>query len=662
MSILRFPLFLCLVVLGADASAQSTNSETAGKYVDLAKKLPSHPRFLLDEMGKSAEFESGTQGQLRLKNGEIIDADGTIITLPNNIIIKPFPDTAGAYLIERQTNGRSVFGLARFIAGNLVLGQAFDHPLVPGALLALNSGVVGLYAVSSNGVTYVDPIVAKIVNGRLEMASTNSPTMLSQEWHKLGFAVHPTTGEQGIALFQPVAEPKLLLVFENSDPIEIAAERGVELFGADGGKLLAGYYQKDCISAPGTPAGLCTPFVYELSFREVGPKISLADFDSARLIARPVPGWTFGANHRIYEPSDFAIAGNRMYVISYRGMTQSLIYYQLDEPESYHVVLQPRQGSNLEIQQINGDPGAPNLVVKRSSLFEDTEIFSVGFDGLPKTLAKTPNLPEGTAIRLSVATFDKNVSQGIPPFVILGNASTIQQNYCRSGLALVEIYGGLRRPLRARNPLGLLPDLFSKDGVLVLASIPGSGGFGIPWSTLGAFENSLNQVRSARDIVQLLRNTGCNRITVTGFSHGGVVALNSLILYPDVVNNIIIGGTPLDLRKEFEAGNRTIAPFLPRGLDSFSSGVEDGVFASVSPKELALAARDLSGTSITIFAGENDNLAKTYFDAETIDILRSKGADVLVIERPGIGHAKYVSETDWVEYHSIVGTAVRSSR
>lgn len=644
-------------------STISVANDSTEKYINISEQISSFPLTLFDDNGNVVNVQIDSKGNIALFSKAKANSISVSQSLPKSTIFKPFEGRPGIYLIEYPLEGRPVFRLATLSQETLKLGMLNDHPLVPGSLLTLPNGGVGLYAQASNGTTYTHTSIAKIIEDDLQRVASSPPQILDGNWNKLGPVVHPDSQEVGFAFFMPSEGSKIKLLFPRSAEVEIIVEPGVEIFAAGNNSLLLGYFDSDCVSASGFPSGLCTPVMKRLAIPSSDMRIGLSEMAQLDGVAEPTPGWTFGSNHRIYEPSDFRIVGDRVYVSSYRGMVQSLIYYSLNKENSYTVVMQPEEGIDLSFLQVTGSEYSPKLLLKRTSLLGETSVLEVDGEGGVKTILAGA-VPESLLdLKLAVRTFDRNVSQGIPPFVIVGKFEVLNGNFCRSGRAVVEVYGGSKRPLRAESPLGLVPDLLSQDGVYVMASIPGSGGYGIPWSRLGVFGNSDNQAKSVRDIVQLLRNTGCKDIVVTGFSHGGTVAINAALQYPKTVNSVVIGGAALDLESEYAMNNTAISAFFPIDAQSLERSNQiseslENAWNTVSPVRLAKAADDLTGSNFTIMYGRDDKTFSSYTPDSLIDDIRSKGGRVTVFAREDVGHTKYANAKQWAEYYSILGSAI----
>lgn len=644
-------------------SSNSMASSSSENYIGLFEQIPSLPLILFDVSGETVNVQIDELGNIALSDRPIVSSMSGSRALPGSTIFKPFEGRPGVYLLEYILEGKPVYRLATLSEESLNLGSVNDHPLVQGSLLTLPNGVVGLYAQASNGTTYIHTSIANIVGDDLHRVATSPPQILPGNWEKLGPVVHPNGQEVGFAFFMPSEGSRIKLLFPRSTDVEITVEPGIQIFAAGDDSLVLGYFDSDCVSASGFPSGLCTPVLKRSAIPSRDMRIGLSDMAKLDDVAEPTPGWTFGSNHRVYEPSDFRIVGNRVYVISYRGMVQSLIYYSLDEEKSYTVVIQPEEGIDLSFLQVAGSKDTPMLLLRRTSLLGETSVLEVDKEGGVRTILAGAVPKSFLDLNLAVKTFDRNVSQGIPPFVIVGKSEVLSGDFCRSGRAVVEVYGGSKRPMRAESPLGLVPDLLSNDGIYVMASIPGSGGYGVPWSRLGVFGNSGNQTKSVRDIVQLLRNTGCKDVVVTGFSHGGTVAVNAALQYPATVDSVVIGSAALDLEREYEKNNQAISAFLPIGTDSVESASQlsqnlEHVWNSLSPVRLARTAGNLTGSHFTIMYGLDDRTFSTYAPDSLVDDIRSKGGRVDVFAREGVGHTKFANAQQWAEYYSILGSAI----
>jgi pimeloyl-ACP methyl ester carboxylesterase len=456
-----------------------------------------------------------------------------------------------------------------------------------------------------------------------------------------------------------------VIAFPSEPNISIHLSKGTRIFAAGQKHLIVGFFNPDCPAKDGLPEGTCTPFLFDVPVPERDLSLTSETMSQYRMVSASRAGWTSGALHKIDERSDFRVVGDRLYTVSYQGMNQAIGYFSLSNPGVSKTIISPEQGTDLAFSIIGGEAGAEHLFIERRHLIEPVRFHLIGPDDSSKLVYAAEQSPALAAAGLGYKTFPARPDALLSPMVILGRQETIAKDVCAGGIALVEVYGGPGVAMRPSNPVGLIPDLFEKNGIHVIVSLPGSGGYGLPWVELGSFGNSANQTLSLRQTLRVLKNNGCDKIMLTGFSHGGVVSLNTALRYPDLVDSVVIGGAPLDLEREYASNNRSIGAFLPVEADlspetTSPARLQDAIWNEVSPKRLVEAASNLSGLSVTIIVGALDNRASTYSPEDLLTVMRSKGASVELVVRPEVGHYRYVSRAQWAEYHSILGAALRN--
>ncbi|MEO0642683.1 MAG: alpha/beta fold hydrolase [Pseudomonadota bacterium] len=635
------------------------------EYIALSRQLPTLPPILLDRSSQPNQLRAVNGASLELKNGSIVDESGQKTALPANTRFQAFEDIPGAYLVEHISDGAPVYRLGNLVSRKLVLGEIILNRVGP--LITLPRGRVGMLRSNRQGPSILILNVAQISSGSLKPTQNLKQQPLpSRELYRLGNVIHPKTSEVGLAFLTLGSNKDVLVFYEKKGPVRLTLQEEIQAFAAGNSTLVLGLIPSDCDAGPGLPRGLCTPVLFRSDVPTQDGSIDRLELSRLSRLTSSRPGWTFGANERTSGRQDIKIIGDRAYVIMYQGMTQSLGYFSLSQPGKGKTVIPPKEAVDLNFMQASLSDEVHSLILRQRHATEPTSFLVVGDDGQVDQAFQAADQPAKRALDLAAKTIRGSEENLVGPMVLVAKRANLENEYCKGGRALLEIYGGYRRPVRPKNPLGLVPELLSSDGVYVQEAIPGSGSFGLGWAELGAFQNASNQTISVRNTVQFLRESGCDKVTVTGFSHGGVVALNALLSHPDVVKNIFIGGAPLDLESEYRNGLRNVASFLPKGAAHFSSNgdaeaLSAAAFADVSPKELAKRADDLSGTRVFILVGDQDTLAKSYADESAISEMRQKGATVEIVQRKGVGHTSYGSIAQWVEYHWLLGKAIAAS-
>lgn len=651
-------ILLTLALGGAVADASELQADEA--YLALAREIPSQPVVLVDSSGQPHLLSLGTDGLVRFSGRVVASSTGATVALPNDVVFQAFPDRSDTFLIEHMDGRSPVYRLGKLVNGELVVSDHNVSKGPPGTLVAMPGGQVARYARLSGNRSVATFNVATMIDDELHPGPEDEVVQLPGELIRLGIVRHPVTREPGLALLEIGRVNVVHLVFAGSGEVKIDVVDGLHVFAAGQDSLIAGFFQNNCKSPAGLPEGMCTPYLIKLPIPERSGALSKQDVVTAPRLAGPKTGWTFGANDRGSEPEDMLVVGDRVYVISYQGMTQALGYFLLSQPGTGKTILAPEEAVNIGFNQIVGSADHPGLIVSKRKITQPTEYVLITDDDAVKPVARGTISQRFAQQGLATKTFGAKPDMLISPMVMVGNEAILNSSPCKNGRAVVEVYGGYKTPMRPTNLLGLFPSLFEKGGVFVQVSIPGSGGYGLPWAELGAFSNAPNQIEALARTVQVLRKSGCNNVTVTGFSHGGIVALNTLLKYPDVVDSVIIGGVPLDLEAEYRARNPRVSVLLPRDAtaDQASDAEEWPTFANVSPKALANTAGDLSRTSITLLVGKNDTLATTYLDQSVLDLLAAKGTRLKLIARDGVGHTRYASIAEWAEYFAILESAL----
>jgi pimeloyl-ACP methyl ester carboxylesterase len=663
----RFGAWLAMIFI-ADASLanarQMDRSSDPEVYQSLSRELPSLPLPLLSKEGNPLLLENAEDGTLTFQGGAILDTDGRVAVLPDHARFKPLDGRAGQYLVEHAELGRPVLRLAQLQDAKLILGPTMANPYQPGSLTPLPDGSVASIVGGDRSATSVTFNAFLNDNGNLEVGIRSVIKRIPIGYLALGAVKHPRTEEAGYAFSD---QSSVMLAFPSEPDIKIALDKGVRVFAAGEGQLIVGFFNPECPAKNGLPQGTCTPFLFNVPLPERNLSLSVESLSQYTMVATSRSGWTFGALHKVDERSDFRLVGDRLYTIMYQGMNQSFGYFSLSKPGVSKTIIPPAQGSDLSFSLIAGDAGDERLFVERRHLVEPVKFHLVASDDTVDLVYEAAESPTVAAADLGFKAYPARADSLLSPMIILGRRDTIDTDVCAGGLALVEVYGGPGVAMRPSNPVGLIPGLFEKNGIHVIVSLPGSGGYGLPWIELGSFENSANQILSLSQTLRVLENNGCGRIVLTGFSHGGVVSLNTAVRYPDLVDAVVIGGAPLDLEREYAGRNPSIAAFLPNNaMVSPSDGslpmLSDAVWEGISPRRSVEAASDLSGLAVTIFAGAQDNRASTYTSDEIITAMRSKGAEVEIVMRPRVGHQRFANRDQWAEYHSILGTALSEDR
>ncbi|MEM1197010.1 MAG: hypothetical protein AAGH57_12960 [Pseudomonadota bacterium] len=656
--------FVAVFTVPVDAQP-AKDQEDIETYLNLSEELNSLPIPLLSDSGDAHFLVRVALGSLALLEGAIVNEDGAPEPLPGHAIMKPIAGQGGYYLIEHAQDGQAVARLAHLQSDKLVLANALPNPFRPGSLTSLPDGTIASFDGGKGGDVTIHFGAFRIGSGELTSGTDSVKREISGNYVWLGNIAHPQTRVWGQAL---LGDRHVVLVYPSGDDVRIEIEPGLRVFAAGKSELVLGFFNPECPASEGLPPGMCTPYLFKAELPEEDTTFSVGAVAQYPMLSASRPGWTFGAHDPADEPSDFRVVGDRLYAVMYQGMTQSLGYFSLSKPGFAKTVMAPKKGSNISFSVVSGDGGTERLFVERRHLTEPTEFHLVQPDDTSQLVHTVPLSPSVLASDLSFKVYPARPDALLSPMVIVGRKATLLGDVCEGGLALVEVYGGPAIPMRPRNPLGLVKSLFDRNGVHITVHLPGGGGFGPEWTGLGAYGNSGNQARSLRQTLRVLQNNGCNQITLTGFSHGGVVSINTAVRFPDLVDSVVIGGTPLDLKQEYRAGNAAIAAFLPKeDGDSLTysrqsdGSIQDSLLEDVSPASVISAAPDLSGLSVTIMVGSRDNRAISFAAPDVLRELNAKGAQVEVIERQDVGHTRFANRTQWAEYYAILGSALETS-
>ncbi|MEM6539208.1 MAG: alpha/beta fold hydrolase [Pseudomonadota bacterium] len=628
-------------------------------YEAISSELPLLPIPLLSESGKVAFLENNRSKGISYSLGVIVDQFGNSLRLPSAIRIKPVVGISGLYLIEHFQGRIPVVRLAKAEEGRLVVGPYLQNPQTPGSLISLPDGEVASLVGGTGNAVAMTFRVFRVEQGKLIRGTSPTQQFLEGNYATLGGVIHPVSGVPGQAF---VRHKAVEIIYADGGSITLELDVGVKVFAVGHNELIVGFFNTKCPRVAGLPPGTCTPFLFKVAVPQRDMTLTRKQLSNLTPLHASTPGWTFGALDPVQEPSDLRVIGERLYVISYRGMNQTLGYFSLEEAGKGSVIIPAEQGTNLSFSLVGGDPEAPAFFVERRHLLQPISYRLVS-DDEAATVFTAPAISVVAENDFSLRGLASDAAKLVSPAIMIGRSETIKNKSCGNGTALVEVHGGSGIALRPSSPAGLVPALFANNGVHTIVSLPGSGGYGIEWTLLGAYNNSSNQTRSLSQTLRILRNTGCERIVLTGFSHGGVVSMNTALLYPELVDAIVIGGAPMDLEADLQMGNQAMVDFLPQEFDFSSSSATDlspNYWDTISPSRNLQSAQDLSGLSVTLFFGSVDNRSSTFAPPEFIAELKAKGAQVRVIERPGVGHTKWSSPQQWAEYYSILGSAIAS--
>ena len=637
--------FIAGACLGLFASV--ARAENLEEYSKLALELSTFPLTLISAEGEMYSSSSeGMRGEAR--QFIVRDQANKLIGLPEAATLYAVPEQPGGYLVRGRVAGQTTVWNAVLTDGELRLGQSVTSVPNESAVIALGHGIFAAHRLDRNtdGYIYFYDVDRNVEPVKLA---------IGYNARAIGTVIHPVSGEVGIAISPWSNSNHVDLYFASSKEIKIQFPPVVSVFDASDRGILVGVRRRICENDPGSPEGLCSPDLFIVTPPKQDAQYQREDIATFRHVAIQVPNVTFGFDNPLKTDTDFKMVGDRLLVIARRGPQQEVLEFSLLQRIDPVVRMPMEDGIELQFGVASGPIGKETVTVTSRSYLRPLKTMGIQMgSGDVKLASEGKPFQRIEALDLAVKTVSTRVTEGLPPFTLVGKRSSVENGVCAGGPALIEAYGASRVPLDPFNVLGLVPSLFDHEGVYVAAHIGGSGGFGQPWGQRGNYAEAPRQIEEMVNLIDELRRKGCNEIIVTGQSFGGNVALRAGLLHPGKVDRIIAAITPLDISKEFAVGNRAISALLPRDW----SNVGAAEIAAVSPRALALQATDLSSLSITLIQGEFDDQISTGKDESSIQAMREKGAKVRLIVQPGLGHSRFVTPEQWSQYWFNVGQAL----
>lgn len=644
---MRFREFLVLAAACFGLLPSVAQAASLAEYLELSHEVGTFPLTLISAEGEAYSFAGdGTADGTR--KFVVLDQGGRPTRLPEGAIFDAIPGEPGAYLLRGNIAGRLTVWHALLTAGELRLSRPIEEVSNQDALTALGPGAFAVHRLDRGTHGSISFFQTSTDGAPVEQA-------VRYNARSIGPVLHPVTGEAGLAISPWSNSNYIDLYFPTSAPIKLQFPPIISVFAASAKGILVGVRRRTCESQPGLPQGLCSPDLFIVLPPDQDRQYQRSEIASFRHVAKQVPDVTFGFDSPLKTDSDFKMVGDTLLVIAKRGPQQELLEFSLKVRREPVVRIPMRDGIELQFGTASGPVGNETVTVIKKSYLRPWQTIGVKLGSAESQIATQGQPFERIeAIDLAVKTVDNRVPDGLPPFTLVGRRDALGKDYCDGGPALIEAYGASRVPLNPFNVLGLVPSLFDGGGIYVAAHVSGSGGFGQPWGQRGNYGDNPRQIEELINLVGELRKKGCQEVVLIGQSYGGNLVLRTGLSYPQKVNRIIAAITPLDIKREYEAGNRAVSALLPRDW----STVSDADIASVSPRALAQQAADLSDLSITLIAGEFDDQISTDKDERSIQAMREKGAKVRLVVQPGVGHSRYATLDQWSKYWFVIGEAL----
>lgn len=644
---MRFRDHLVLAAACLGLLPSLTQASGLEQYLELSRELGTFPPTLVSIEGEMYTLH-GDDTPDGTPKFVVIDHANNPIRLPESVIFTTIPGEPGAYLLRGCDAEHLTVCHALMTAGELRLGPPIRGVPNEGSITALGHGAFAVHELERGTQGYIS----------FHRTSADAPPVklaIGYNAWSIGPVVHPVTGEAGLAISPWSNSNHVDLYFPTSAPIKLQFPPAIKVFDASERGILVGAKRRVCETEAGLPDGLCSPDLFVVTPPDHDRQYQHNEIADFKHIAMQIRNVTFGLDNPFQTDPDFMMVGDKLLVIARRGPQQQLLQFSLLDLKEPEIRMPVSDGIELDFGVASGPIGNETVTVITKSYLKPWKITGVKLgSGETQISNQNPPFQRIEALDLAVNTIDTRVSEGLPPFTLVGRRIALGNNFCAGGSALIEAHGVLSVPLNPFNVLGLIPSLFDCGGVYVAAHVSGSGGFGQSWAQRGNYEDTPRQVEELVNLIDELRTKGCREIIILGQGYGGNLALRTGLLYPQKVDHVIAAITSLDISREYEVGNREIGVALVRDW----SNASEAEIAAISPRALAQKATDLSGLSITLITGELEDKISTDKDERSIQAMREKGAKVRIVIQPGVGHSRYVTPDQWSTYWFNVGEAL----
>lgn len=491
-----------------------THAASLEEYLELSRELGTLPLTLISAEGEAYNFTGdGTADGTR--TFVVLDHGRKPTRLPEGAVFYAIPEEPGAYLLRGNNSGRLTVWHAMLTAGELRLSRPIDGVSNQAALTALGPGEFAVHRLDRGTQGSISFFQSDVDGAPVEQA-------IRYNARPIGPVLHPVTGEAGLAISPWSNSNHIDLYFPTSAAIKLQFPPIVSVFAASAKGILVGVRRRTCESEPGLPQGLCSPDLILVRPPDQDRQYQRSEIASFRHVAMQVPDVTFGFDNPLKTDSDFKMVGDTLLVIAKRGPQQELLEFSLKIRKEPAVRIPMSDGIELQFGTASGSVGSETVTVIRKSYLRPWQTIAVKLGSAESQIATQGQLFERIeALNLAVKTVDNRVTDGLPPFTLVGRRDALGKNYCEGGPALIEAYGASRVPLNPFNVLGLVPGLFDVGGIYVAAHVSGSGGFGQPWGQRGNYADNPRQIEELINLVGELRQRGCKEVVLIGQSYGG---------------------------------------------------------------------------------------------------------------------------------------------